>query len=259
MNVFDTDANAKAGPGRHRLAGRDVGTPGGAEPAPAVVPQDRDRDAGDPHLRAEPVEARLEARRPGRRQMAPAVGDAGADDAGGLAVGDGLGRRRASVAGALAVGAAVGAAGVVAAGLGTGEAAMDGDGAGMLAAATSPPEAPPRTPPIAIAPASTATTRTPTTAGVRTAPARRVPVPDAGRAGRCSLGVVRHDGETIRCDGPKASPDADPRPLPHAARAPEAPMPDDRSAATLLREVGLMADGPVQWGRPSATARRACS
>ena len=27
-------------------------------------------------------------------------------------------------------------------------------------------------------------------------------------------------------------------------------MPDDRSAATLLREVGLMADGPVQWGRP---------
>jgi transcription elongation factor GreA len=28
------------------------------------------------------------------------------------------------------------------------------------------------------------------------------------------------------------------------------PMPDDRSAATLLREVGLMADGPVPWGRP---------
>src|SRR4051812_18607173 len=27
-------------------------------------------------------------------------------------------------------------------------------------------------------------------------------------------------------------------------------MPDDRSAATLIREVGLMADGPVQWGRP---------
>jgi transcription elongation factor GreA len=27
-------------------------------------------------------------------------------------------------------------------------------------------------------------------------------------------------------------------------------MPDDRSAATLLREVGLMADGPVPWGRP---------
>ena len=27
-------------------------------------------------------------------------------------------------------------------------------------------------------------------------------------------------------------------------------MPDDRSAATLLREVGLMADGPVQWGKP---------
>jgi transcription elongation factor GreA len=27
-------------------------------------------------------------------------------------------------------------------------------------------------------------------------------------------------------------------------------MPDDRSAAALLREVGLMADGPVQWGRP---------
>jgi len=27
-------------------------------------------------------------------------------------------------------------------------------------------------------------------------------------------------------------------------------MPDDRSAATLIREVGLMADGPVPWGRP---------
>jgi transcription elongation factor GreA len=27
-------------------------------------------------------------------------------------------------------------------------------------------------------------------------------------------------------------------------------MPDDRSAATLLREVGLLADGPVPWGRP---------
>src|SRR4051812_33873407 len=27
-------------------------------------------------------------------------------------------------------------------------------------------------------------------------------------------------------------------------------MPDDRSAATLLREVGLLADGPVQWARP---------
>ena len=27
-------------------------------------------------------------------------------------------------------------------------------------------------------------------------------------------------------------------------------MPDDRSASALLREVGLMADGPVQWGRP---------
>src|SRR4051794_17748287 len=27
-------------------------------------------------------------------------------------------------------------------------------------------------------------------------------------------------------------------------------MPDDRSAATLIREVGLMADGPVQWGKP---------
>jgi transcription elongation factor GreA len=27
-------------------------------------------------------------------------------------------------------------------------------------------------------------------------------------------------------------------------------MPDDRSAPALLREVGLMADGPVQWGRP---------
>ena len=27
-------------------------------------------------------------------------------------------------------------------------------------------------------------------------------------------------------------------------------MPDDRSAATLLREVGLLADGPVQWGHP---------
>jgi transcription elongation factor GreA len=26
-------------------------------------------------------------------------------------------------------------------------------------------------------------------------------------------------------------------------------MPDDRSAATLIREVGLMADGPVQWGK----------
>ena len=27
-------------------------------------------------------------------------------------------------------------------------------------------------------------------------------------------------------------------------------MPDDRSAATLLREVGLMADGPALWGKP---------
>jgi transcription elongation factor GreA len=27
-------------------------------------------------------------------------------------------------------------------------------------------------------------------------------------------------------------------------------MPDDRSASALIREVGLMADGPVQWGRP---------
>ncbi len=27
-------------------------------------------------------------------------------------------------------------------------------------------------------------------------------------------------------------------------------MPDDRSAAALLREVGLLADGPVLWGRP---------
>ena len=27
-------------------------------------------------------------------------------------------------------------------------------------------------------------------------------------------------------------------------------MPDDRSAATLMREVGLLADGPVPWGRP---------
>src|SRR5262245_21526756 len=27
-------------------------------------------------------------------------------------------------------------------------------------------------------------------------------------------------------------------------------MPDDRTAATLLREVGLMADGPAPWGRP---------
>ena len=27
-------------------------------------------------------------------------------------------------------------------------------------------------------------------------------------------------------------------------------MPDDRSAATLIREVGLMADGPVPWGKP---------
>jgi transcription elongation factor GreA len=27
-------------------------------------------------------------------------------------------------------------------------------------------------------------------------------------------------------------------------------MPDDRSAATLIREVGLLADGPVPWGRP---------
>ncbi len=27
-------------------------------------------------------------------------------------------------------------------------------------------------------------------------------------------------------------------------------MPDDRSASNLIREVGLMADGPVTWGRP---------
>jgi transcription elongation factor GreA len=27
-------------------------------------------------------------------------------------------------------------------------------------------------------------------------------------------------------------------------------MPDDRSAAALIREVGLLADGPVPWGRP---------
>jgi transcription elongation factor GreA len=27
-------------------------------------------------------------------------------------------------------------------------------------------------------------------------------------------------------------------------------MPDDRSAATLIREVGLLADGPVTWGKP---------
>ena len=27
-------------------------------------------------------------------------------------------------------------------------------------------------------------------------------------------------------------------------------MPDDRTAATLIREVGLLADGPVPWGRP---------
>ena len=27
-------------------------------------------------------------------------------------------------------------------------------------------------------------------------------------------------------------------------------MPDDHSAATLIREVGLMADGPMPWGRP---------
>ena len=27
-------------------------------------------------------------------------------------------------------------------------------------------------------------------------------------------------------------------------------MPDDRSAATLLREVGLLADGPAMWGKP---------
>jgi len=27
-------------------------------------------------------------------------------------------------------------------------------------------------------------------------------------------------------------------------------MPDDRSAATLIREVGLLADGPAMWGRP---------
>ena len=33
-------------------------------------------------------------------------------------------------------------------------------------------------------------------------------------------------------------------------------MPDDRSAATLLREVGLMADGPALWGRPVRHARR---
>ncbi len=27
-------------------------------------------------------------------------------------------------------------------------------------------------------------------------------------------------------------------------------MPDDRSASALIREVGLLADGPVRWGRP---------
>src|SRR5512141_3072660 len=27
-------------------------------------------------------------------------------------------------------------------------------------------------------------------------------------------------------------------------------MPDDRSAATLLREVGLLPDGPAMWGKP---------
>ena len=27
-------------------------------------------------------------------------------------------------------------------------------------------------------------------------------------------------------------------------------MPDDRSAPDLIRSVGLMADGPVPWGRP---------
>ena len=31
-------------------------------------------------------------------------------------------------------------------------------------------------------------------------------------------------------------------------------MPDDRSAASLFREVGLMADGPVPWGRPTRLA-----
>jgi transcription elongation factor GreA len=31
-------------------------------------------------------------------------------------------------------------------------------------------------------------------------------------------------------------------------------MPDDRSAAALLREVGLMADGPALWGRPARHA-----
>ena len=70
-----------------------------------------------------------------------------------------------------------------------------------------------------------------------------------GGTGSRPLGCVRHDGETIRRAARTAS--AGPviaAPLPDS-RDPS-PMPDDRSAAALLREVGLMADGPALWGQP---------
>ena len=95
-------------------------------------------------------------------------------------------------------------------------------------------------------------------AGPRRAPAPRASGrPPARPAGSRAAGRARERsrgwltwlmmGETIAPERPTSR-----RPIP----APRALMPDDRTAATLLREVGLMADGPVTVGQARA-ARRA--
>ena len=122
----------------------------------------------------------------------------------------------------------------------------DADG---LAAATPPadPKAPAMTPPTAITPARATTTSAPMPAGVRANPARRAPGVRAGR-GPCPPGassmMVRRYAEPRQGTAGPPSPGLPSRP------ASPRPMPDDRSAPDLIRSVGLMADGPVPWGRP---------
>ncbi len=135
------------------------------------------------------------------------------------------------------------------------DAAGCGNVADGLAAATFPfgRVAPPRSPPIATAPARTVTAMTPAPARVRAAPAIRAPALSAGRGCCPSCGFAmmmrRYAGQpqaSVRVPiGRSAAP-------PTVRRRPKTrgPMPEDRSAATLIREVGLMADGPVQWGHP---------
>ena len=111
---------------------------------------------------------------------------------------------------------------------GVGEACATG--AGVVAPASPVPGSP-------TAPSTIATT----TAATATAEAPAAPAITRPERPSTRFGLM---GETIRLTAIAAP--APTRPSSTGASR----MPDDRSAAALLREVGLMADGPALWGKP---------